>query len=123
MFGLDLSVIGLSILVALSAAAIAYVFLFKQVENENKHDQRIKNIGGGAEKRNNDITARIRETDKNKRRKSVQETIKKLEDKQKPGTKKPGLKDLIKQAGVLFAYIPVIMGMGGGCSTQAATTC
>ena len=29
--------------------------------------------------------------------------------------------DVITQAGVLFAYIPVIMGMGGGCSTQAAT--
>lgn len=29
--------------------------------------------------------------------------------------------DLIKAAGALFAYVPVIMGMGGGCSTQATT--
>ncbi len=27
----------------------------------------------------------------------------------------------IHEAGMLFAFIPVIMGMGGGCSTQAAT--
>ena len=29
--------------------------------------------------------------------------------------------DLVKQAGALFAFIPVIMGMGGGCATQTAT--
>ena len=29
--------------------------------------------------------------------------------------------DMVKGAGALFAFIPVIMGMGGGCATQTAT--
>jgi magnesium transporter len=31
-----------------------------------------------------------------------------------------GGEDLIKQAGALFAFIPVIVGMGGGCAAQTA---
>ncbi len=100
MFSMELSIIGFAILAALSAAGIAYVFLFSRVENENKRDQRIKNIHGNATRRASSVAAQNREADKTKRRKTVQDSLKKLEDQQKKGKKSPGLKDLIFQAGL-----------------------
>ncbi len=127
MFGLDLNVIAFAILAALSAAGLAYVFLFSQVENENKRDQRIKSIRGDATRLASQALIN-READKNKRRKTVQDTLSKLEEKQKKGKKKVGLADLIKQAGlsisvtqfylfsfgsgILFTFLALISGAG-----------
>lgn len=99
MFGMDLSVMAFAGLAALSAAGLAYVFLFSRVENENKRDQRIKSVQGNSV-RTASQAAINRESDKNKRRKTVQDSLKKLEDKQKKGNKKATLKDLIFQAGL-----------------------
>ncbi len=100
MFPFDLTVIGFAILAALSAAGIAYVLLFSRVENENKRDQRIKNIRGNATRNTSSIAAQNKEADKTKRRKTVQDSLKKLEDQQKKGKKRPGLKEMIYQAGL-----------------------
>lgn len=99
MFGMDLSVMAFAALAALSAAGLAYVFLFSRVENENKRDQRIKSVQGSSV-RIASQAAISRESDKNKRRKTVQDSLQKLEDKHKKGNKKATLKELIFQAGL-----------------------
>lgn len=99
MFGLDLTTMAFAGLAALSAAGLAYVFLFSQVENENKRDLRIKNVQGNAVRANSKAVLN-RDLEKNKRRKTVQDSLKKLDDKQKKRNKKPGLKELIFQAGL-----------------------
>ncbi len=99
MFGLDLMTIAFAGLAALSAAGLAYVFLFSTVENEKKRDMRIKHVQGNATRANSKNVIN-REAEKNKRRKTVQDSLKKLEDKQKKGKKKIGLKETIKQAGL-----------------------
>jgi len=99
MFGIDLNILAFAGLAALSAAGIAYVFLFSRVENENKRDKRVRSMQGNTSKATNSA-ASTRELSKSKRRKSVQETIKTLEGKQKNGKKKPSLKQLIFQAGL-----------------------
>lgn len=99
MFGMDLTVMAFAGLAAMSAAGLAYVFLFSRVENENKRDQRIKSVQGNSARIASQVTA-SREIDKNKRRKTVQDSLKKLEDKQNKSIKKPALKELIFQAGL-----------------------
>ncbi len=99
MFGIDLTTMAFAALAAMSAAGIAYVFLFSRVENENKRDSRLKGIHGSPKKENTRAVVN-REVEKNKRRKTVQDSLKTLEDKQKKGKKKAGLKELIFQAGL-----------------------
>ena len=96
---MDLYIIGFAVLAAFAAAAIAYLFLFSRVESENKRDQRFKSVKGSP----NRAAAKLalgREADKSKRRKSVQDSLKKLEDNQNKGKQKVTLKDLIHQAGL-----------------------
>ena len=99
MFGMDLSIIGFAALASISAAAIAYVFLFSRVENENKRDKRIKNVYGNSSRAASRKAINL-EADRSKRRKSVQDSLKKLDEKQKTSNKKPSLKELINQAGL-----------------------
>lgn len=99
MFGLDLTVIAFAILAAFAAGGLAYVFLFQSVENENKRDQRIKTVQGSVDK-NAVRAAQNRQIELNKRRKNVQDTLKQLEEKQKKGQKKAGLKELVFQSGL-----------------------
>ena len=101
---MDLKIIAFAILAAFAAAAIAYAFLFTRVEKENKRDQRFKNVQGSP----NRVVAKLaldRETDKNKRRKSVQDSLKKLDHKNNSGKKKVRLKDLIQQAGLKISLV------------------
>ena len=99
MFGLDLKLIAFVILAVLSMAGIAYAFLFNSVENENKRTQRMKNFSGDSNVRANNRAAVNRETDKNKRRKNVSDSLKKIDGKQKKN-KKPGIKEMLFQAGL-----------------------
>ncbi len=100
MFGFDLKLIAFVILAALSMAGIAYAFLFTSVENENKRSQRMKSFGGDATVRASSRAAVSRESDRNKRRKNVSDTLKKIEDKQKKNKKKVGVKEMLFQAGL-----------------------
>ncbi|MCF6321134.1 MAG: type II secretion system F family protein [Rhizobiaceae bacterium] len=109
MFGIDINILAFAGLAALSAAGVAYVFLFSRVENENKRDQRFKNMQSSNIKAANKAVS-SREINKSKRRKSVQDTMKVLEDKQKNDKKKPSLKQLIFQAG-LKTSVPKFYGI------------
>ena len=100
MFGLDLKLIAFVILAALSMAGIAYAFLFNSVENENKRSQRIKSFSGDSTSRASNRAAISRETDKNKRRKNVSDSLKKIDEKQKKNGKKIGVKEMLFQAGL-----------------------
>lgn len=105
MFGIDLNTLAFAGLAALSAAGMAYVFLFSKVESENKRDSRIRNVQSSGSGRTNSRAVSEREMEKTKRRKNVQDTLKKLEDKQKKGNKKPNLKELIYQAGLKTSLV------------------
>lgn len=103
MFGLDTTLFAFVLLAALSAGAIAYVFLFGRIENERKADRRLASVKAAETDRSVVVAARDRMAEAAKRRKSVQDSLAEIERKQKAkeqNTKKPPLKLQIKQAGL-----------------------
>jgi tight adherence protein B len=91
------------VLAAISAGALAYAFLFKSVESERKVGQRLNAIkraetDGASLKASRDRLAEVA-----RRRKSVQDSLKELEAKEKnrdQKSRKPPLKVQLKQAGL-----------------------
>lgn len=103
MFGFDLTFIGIVVLSAISAAALAYAMLFNTVREEKQQQRRFENVKRAEEDRTAAKIVRDRQADVNKRRKAVQETLKDLEDRNKTrerNTMRPPLKIQIKQAGL-----------------------
>jgi tight adherence protein B len=103
MFGMDNSVLLFTLLAALSAGAIAYVLLFSRVENERKADRRLQTIKAAETDRAAVKASRDRVAEVAKRRKSIQESLKDLDEKQKlrnEHMKKPPLKVQLRQAGL-----------------------
>src|SRR5262249_28324049 len=92
--------IAVTVLAMLSAGALAYVLLYRRIETENTVERRISQIQGrGAAA---DTGGRVM-VDAAKRRKSVQETLKELDEKQKAKAKKsksPPIKLRLEQAGL-----------------------
>ncbi len=103
MFGIDTTVLIFIALAGLSAGAVAYVFLFSSLENEKSAGRRLETVKNAETDRVLKKAARDKVTDAAKRRKSVQDTLKDLEERQKkeggPG-KKPPLKMQLQQAGM-----------------------
>src|ERR1700737_3482692 len=93
--------IALIALAMLSAGSLAYVFLYRRIETENVAGRRLDQIQGrGAVV--TDAGARVI-VDPAKRRKSVQETLKELDEKQKARTKRsksPPMSLRLQQAGL-----------------------
>jgi tight adherence protein B len=92
-----LAIIGLAML---SAGALAYAFLYRRIEVENNVGRRMDQIQvrGAA---GNEASSRV--VDPTKRRKSVQDTLKDLDEKQKAKSKKsksPPLVLRLQQAGL-----------------------
>jgi tight adherence protein B len=88
------------ILAALSAGGVAYAFLYGRIQNENTTEKRLDFIQG---KNRGEATARGAKADPGKRRKSVQDTLKELEQNQKAKAKKsssPPLLLRMQQAGL-----------------------
>lgn len=91
------------VLAAISAGALAYALLFKTVESERKVGQRLNAIkraetDGASLKASRDRLAEVA-----RRRKSVQDSLKELEAKEKnrdQKSRKPPLKVQLKQAGL-----------------------
>ncbi|TWG66028.1 MULTISPECIES: type II secretion system F family protein [unclassified Aminobacter] len=91
------------VLAAISAGALAYALLFKSVESERKVGQRLNAIkraetDGASLKASRDRLAEVA-----RRRKSVQDSLKELEAKEKnrdQKSRKPPLKVQLKQAGL-----------------------
>jgi len=103
MFGLDVTVLAIILLAGLSAGAVAYVFLFNTIANENKAGKRLETIKKAETDRAVVKASRDRLAEAAKRRKSVQDSLNDLDAKQKVkdrNMRKPPLKLQIKQAGL-----------------------
>lgn len=119
MFGLDLTFIGILVLSAISAGALAYAILFNTVREEKHQQRRFENVKRAEEDRSAAKVMRDRQADVTKRRKAVQESLKDLEDKNKArerNTMRAPLKIQIKQAGLSmsmerFYVLSIISGV------------
>ena len=96
-------VLAFVLLAGLSAGAIAYVFLFDRIANENNAGKRLETVKKADTDRSSKIASRDRLAEAAKRRKTVQDSLKDLENKQKAKDrtiKKPPLKIQLRQAGM-----------------------
>lgn len=103
MFGLSLEQLVFVGLVALTFAAFAYVFFFESIAWQKKSDERLKTVKLAATDSLGKFTVRDKQAEAVKRRKSVQDTLKDIEQRQKlrdKNIKSPPLKMLIVQAGM-----------------------
>ncbi|MDZ5697293.1 type II secretion system F family protein [Chelativorans sp. M5D2P16] len=103
MFGVDPAVLGFVALAACSAVAVAYVFLFDTITNEKKAGKRLETVKRAETDRTVVKASRDRMAEAAKRRKSIQESLKELESKQKDRhryTTRPPLKVQLRQAGL-----------------------
>ncbi len=92
-----------SILAAVAAAAVAYVFLFDRMSNEKNAAKRLNTVKSAETDRATVKASRDRMAEAAKRRKSVQDSLKDLDDKEKlreKQIKKPPLRIQLKQAGL-----------------------
>lgn len=103
MFGIDTIVLVFILLAGLSAGAVAYALLFTRIEKENTTGRRLENIKRAETDRSIVATSRDRAAEAAKRKKSVQDSLKDLDAKQKArdqNIKRPPLKTQIRQAGM-----------------------
>jgi len=103
MFGIDGTVLAFVVLAGFSAGAVAYAFLFTQISNEKQAGKRLETIKAAETDRSIVKATRDRAADAAKRRKSVQDSLKDLDEKQKTkdnAVKKPPLKAQLRQAGM-----------------------
>jgi tight adherence protein B len=103
MFGMELSMLGFMLLAAGSAGAVAYALMFNTIASERKTEKRLETIKRAETDRNVVRAARDRANEVAKRRKSIQETLRDLEAKQKDRDRfitRPPLKIQIRQAGL-----------------------
>ncbi|MEQ8297925.1 MAG: type II secretion system F family protein [Nitratireductor sp.] len=103
MFGLDTTLLAVILLAGLSAGAVAYAFMFNTIANERKAGRRLDTIKRAETDRNVVKASRDRMAEAAKRRKSVQDSLKDLDEKQRvkdTRTRKPPLKGQIRQAGL-----------------------
>jgi tight adherence protein B len=129
MFGLNPMVIGVALLAAISMAGLAYGLMFSRLEAEKKADLRFRKITAGEADRVNLKAARDRMNELSKRRKSVQDSLKDLQKKQKERSAraKPPIKVRLVQAGLsismarfavfsaiagAFAFIAILIASG-----------
>ena len=101
MFGIDTTIWVIIALAGLAAGGVAYVFLFSEIETERKTINRIKRVKTAETDHAVVTAARERMNEAAKRRKSVQESLKNLEErhKDKASGKSPPIKMLLQQAG------------------------
>jgi len=103
MFGIDTTLLAFVALAGLSAGAVAYALLFKRIEHESNAGKRLETIKRAETDRAAITASRDRVAEAAKRRKSVQDSLKDLDEKNRKrdqNTKKPPLKVQIKQAGM-----------------------
>ena len=102
MFGIDIIILAIVGLVALSTAGLAYGILFTRIETEKKAESRVRKVKSAEADRVQVKAARDRMNEMSKRRKSVQDSLKDLEKKQQEKTAKakPNMKVRLIQAGL-----------------------
>jgi len=103
MFGIDTTILAFIALAGVSAGAVAYALMFNRIQSEEKTEKRLETIKRAETDRSIVAATRDRAAEVAKRRKSVQDSLKDLENKQKTRdqvVKKPPLKVQIRQAGM-----------------------
>ena len=103
MFGLSLSLLAFVVLAACSAGGLAYVLMFNTIASEKKVERRLETVKRAQIEGNVVRAARDRAAEIAKRRRSIQESLKDIETRQKDQDrflKRPPLKIQIRQAGL-----------------------
>ena len=103
---MDSTIVLLAVLVAISAGALAYAFLFQQIEVEKKTTSRFKRVQAAETDHANIKAARDRVQELSKRRKSMQDSLRDMEKKQTEKAKKAknvSLRDKLVQAGLAIS--------------------
>jgi len=103
MFGLSLGTLAFIILAAISAGGIAYVFLFNTISSEKSVNRRLEIVKKGEADRQSVRAVRERTNEAARRRKTIQDSLNELEEKQKNkdrSLQNPPLKVQLKQAGL-----------------------
>ncbi|WP_027230425.1 type II secretion system F family protein [Phyllobacterium sp. UNC302MFCol5.2] len=103
MFGLSLPQIVFVALVALTFAALAYVFFFDSIASQKRTEERLNSVKLSASESMGKFVVRDKLAEAQKRRRSVQDTLKDIEKRQKQrdkNAKSPPLKMLLMQAGM-----------------------
>ena len=130
MFGLDITIVAIFDLAALSTAGLAYGLLFSRIETEKKTESRMRRVQAAETDQSKAKAARDRMQELSKRRKSVQDSLKDLEKKQQEQTKRVAttLKAKLVQAGLsitvpkfyvfsaafaVFVFLLVLLADGG----------
>jgi tight adherence protein B len=106
MFGLDTTILAFIVLAGLSAGAVAYAFLFNRIATEKTVDRRLDTVKRADTDRAVIKASRDRQVEVAKRRRSLQDSLKDLDDKQKTlnhNVKKPPLRIQLKQAGLTIS--------------------
>ncbi len=101
MFGSVVPFLAVVTLAALSAGGLAYAFLYGRIQSENAAERRLDFIQGKA--KGEAAKSKQAANDTTRRRKSVQDTLKELEEKQKAKAKQskaPPLAARMQQAGL-----------------------
>lgn len=103
MFGIDGATLAFVALAALAAGAVAYAFLFNRMATEKTVGKRLETVRRAESDPAGIRASRDRLVEATRRRKSVQETLKDLENKQKfrdQASRKAPLRAQLKQAGL-----------------------
>ncbi|MDN5926862.1 MAG: type II secretion system F family protein [Hyphomicrobiales bacterium] len=103
MFGIDGTVLLFVLLAGCSAGAVAYAFLFTRISNEQNAQKRLRTVKSADTDQISVKASRDRLAEVAKRRRSIQDSLKELDEKQKlkdQNVKKPPLKVQIRQAGL-----------------------
>ncbi|WHA41201.1 type II secretion system F family protein [Agrobacterium larrymoorei] len=103
---MNMTMLLLVVLVAISAGALAYVFLFQQIETEKKTASRVNRVKAAETDHTKIKAARDRVQEMSKRRKSMQDSLKELEKKQSEKAKDrkdTSLKGRLTQSGLFLS--------------------
>jgi tight adherence protein B len=103
MFGIDTSILAFIVLAGCSAGAVAYAFLFARIADEKNVGKRLASVKRSDGDRALAKASRDRVAEVAKRRKTVQDTLKELDEKQKSkdrSIKKPPIRMQLRQAGM-----------------------
>lgn len=105
MFGLDITVLAVIVLAALAAAGLGYGLMYDRIDADRKTENRLNRVKAAETDRSKVTAARDRIAEANKRRKSMQDSLKTLEERQKENDrrKSPPLKEKIAQAGLTIS--------------------
>ncbi len=117
MFGIDINIIALMGLVLLAAGAGTYAVLFNNVATERNTEKRINHIKSTDRDRDSRMRAEARIADASKRKQTLQNSLKELEEANKDrDSKKMGIKEQMRQAGMTmtvkqFTIVSIVSGI------------